>query len=891
MTTSRRSTAIAANVAVLVRSRRDRQHLADWLTDNTPYEATPVSELDPEVGSPFDCYLLDAYNLDHHAETLQSIKNSHSAFIPFLLFVPLSRVDQLTVDVWDRVDEIIWHSADETSMLDSRHLKFELQGRLRNLIQQRETTADLDRRKQVTRILNRILRHNLRNDLNVIQGYVSMLAAEFDSPPEYYTVITRNIEQLRSLTNKARIFDEAVERTHDTETYSILELFNTIAADVRSEYPAVTFRLDVPDDATVQARPPIKRALLELIENAAKHGGADSIVTVSASQSETETRIRITDTGPGLSDLEREAMEGGLEEALSHGGGLGHAMVNWIVSNHDGAIDTTVNDRGTTITITLPRRHADEPSHDVSTSSLSPTDDRFKAVFETTSDAIVLTDDQGRVIEANSAAGELFETQVQEMHGRHLTEFVPDELWSTLATATGEEPRAQQGEVTIGRSDGSERFVFYSTHGNLNGNQRMLVLSNRTEQIRYRDRMRELYETSLDFSRTQDVDEVGDIVCDAIQDVLGFRDGGLAVADSDQEGTVPVALTDGMGEILGGELDVFPDESLPDQVIERGDELVVDDLSTTEFPEAETLPPVSLIGIPLEENEAFVGFVDDRSGEVSTVTLDLARLLATATDTALSRIRRERALRESERRLSLALEAAGAGVWEWDMESDEVLWNETMEQLLGLEPGAFEGTFEAFLQRVHPQDGEQLEAEIDRTIAAAQTASWEVRLEHADGSYRWFDTRALVVTGSEGTPSRMIGVGIDTTETKKREKELLEAETIFEQAQDAMFLIDVAADEFRIKRVNEAYEEVVGLSRAELKGKTPTELAGSAVGDEIAARYNECIQRRETTTYEEMIPIEGEKRYWETKLSPVIEEGSVVSLVGTTRDITDRKYT
>lgn len=395
--------AITANVAVLVRSRRDRQRLTDWITNNTDYEATPVSDLRPVMESRFDCYLLDAYQLEHHAETVQSIKDSQSAFVPFLLFVPLSRVDRLTADVWDRVDDIIWHSEDAESMLDSRHITFELQGRLRNLLQQRETAADLDRRKQVTRILNRILRHNLRNDLNVIQGYVSMLAAELGGPSESYTTITRHIERLQKLTDQARVFDAAVERTHDLETYSLRKLLEMIVAEVRSEYPTVTFTQDVPDDATIEARPPIKRALLEVIDNAAKHGGPNPAVTVSASQSEAETEISIADTGPGLPAVEREAMEQGLEEALSHGGGLGHAMVNWIVSNHGGAIDTIVNDRGTTVTITVPQRHTGETPRDVVPPMLSPTEDRFKAVFKATSDAIVLTDGRGRVIEANAA--------------------------------------------------------------------------------------------------------------------------------------------------------------------------------------------------------------------------------------------------------------------------------------------------------------------------------------------------------------------------------------------------------------------------------------------------------------------------------------------------------
>ena len=64
----------------------------------------------------------------------------------------------------------------------------------------------------------------------------------------------------------------------------------------------------------------------------------------------------------------------------------------------------------------------------------------------------------------------------------------------------------------------------------------------------------------------------------------------------------------------------------------------------------------------------------------------------------------ERALRESEERLRLSLEAGRMGAWEWMIGEGRVRWSETLERLHGLEPGTFAGTFEAYQADIHPQD-------------------------------------------------------------------------------------------------------------------------------------------------------------------------------------------
>jgi PAS domain S-box-containing protein len=113
---------------------------------------------------------------------------------------------------------------------------------------------------------------------------------------------------------------------------------------------------------------------------------------------------------------------------------------------------------------------------------------------------------------------------------------------------------------------------------------------------------------------------------------------------------------------------------------------------------------------------------------------------------------------------------------------------------------------------------------------------------------------------------------------------------VFQHAQDAVFVEDVLDEtEFRIERVNPAYERQTGLDAAEICGKTPRDILGEDVGATIETRYHECVTEHAPMEYEEMIPFGGETKYWRTALAPVIEDGTVVRLVGATREITDEE--
>lgn len=189
-----------------------------------------------------------------------------------------------------------------------------------------------------------------------------------------------------------------------------------------------------------------------------------------------------------------------------------------------------------------------------------------------------------------------------------------------------------------------------------------------------------------------------------------------------------------------------------------------------------------------------------------------------------ARKERERELEQAEQRLSFALEAADAAVWEVDLESNEIVWDESMEQVVGLDPGSFEGTYDAVADRVHPDDYDDIRATIDKAIEQGGKTRHELRFVDGSGEIQWLDTRARVFADSEGEPSRMVGISIDVTERKERERELQKNRTwlriLFDQAPDGIVVHDVCGDVFD---VNEALVGMLSYTRDELLEMTVTD--------------------------------------------------------------------
>ena len=147
----------------------------------------------------------------------------------------------------------------------------------------------------------------------------------------------------------------------------------------------------------------------------------------------------------------------------------------------------------------------------------------------------------------------------------------------------------------------------------------------------------------------------------------------------------------------------------------------------------------------------------------------------------IARKRAEHALRESEQRLRLAIEAAGVATWDWDLVADRVTWSGGDSTLFGVPPGDIDGSSELFLARVHPDDRTLFRDAIAEAIAGSGELRVEHRIVRSTGVVRWATCKGRVLRDLGGRPVRLLGTNADITQRKEAERQrehLIETEKL-----------------------------------------------------------------------------------------------------------------
>jgi signal transduction histidine kinase len=211
--------------------------------------------------------------------------------------------------------------------------------------------------EQIT-VLNRILRHDLRNDINVIQGHAELIKYGSVDPAEGADSIMRRADDIISLSESARKFEQIIRTEQPKlEVADLTDIVDTYADDVRNTRRDVEITVDRPDTAPVQASPLVKSAVRNVIDNAIDHNDKPiAQVDIAITRSEAFVTLSVSDNGPGLPERELQIIQGGTETPLDHSSGLGLWITHWIVTKSGGWIEHEPNEpRGSTIQLVFPR--------------------------------------------------------------------------------------------------------------------------------------------------------------------------------------------------------------------------------------------------------------------------------------------------------------------------------------------------------------------------------------------------------------------------------------------------------------------------------------------------------------------------------------------------------
>ena len=214
------------------------------------------------------------------------------------------------------------------------------------------------RREQRLAVLNRVLRHNLRNDLNVVQGYLDIATDRVDDADlrGMLETATRKTAGVIELGEKARSIENAMGDGADgTASVAVRPLLRDIRDDLRAGADAEV-RIEAPGELSVRTDPSVLAVVLEnLVENAVEHTDTDApVVTVRVGTDEAGVTIEVEDDGPGVPDHELDVLDATEETALEHGSGLGLWIVKWGVASLGGTVAFDVSDAGTVARVTLP---------------------------------------------------------------------------------------------------------------------------------------------------------------------------------------------------------------------------------------------------------------------------------------------------------------------------------------------------------------------------------------------------------------------------------------------------------------------------------------------------------------------------------------------------------
>ncbi len=243
---------------------------------------------------------------------------------------------------------------------------------------------------------------------------------------------------------------------------------------------------------------------------------------------------------------------------------------------------------------------------------------------------------------------------------------------------------------------------------------------------------------------------------------------------------------------------------------------------------------------------------------------------------------------EKKTRFTQALEAAQAGVWEWNVNTGENVWSDELWALYGLKRGIEKPSFKLWADTIHPDDREPATQSVAAAVKNEAVLDFEYRVCYPDGSVHWIMSRGRPLRDQTGKKDRYIGTVIDITERKLAENQLIKLSAAIQQSPAIVLLTDSAGN---IEFVNPMFSEVTGYSSEEVMGKNPRLLKSGLTPKSIYDDLWKTILSGGIWRGEFRNRKKNRELYWESEVISALfdSKGVITNFVAVKEDITERK--
>jgi len=228
-------------------------------------------------------------------------------------------------------------------------------------------------------------------------------------------------------------------------------------------------------------------------------------------------------------------------------------------------------------------------------------------------------------------------------------------------------------------------------------------------------------------------------------------------------------------------------------------------------------------------------------------------------------------------RLRLALDAAHAGIWEWDLRTNKNVWSDELWRVYGLEPHNYEPSYETWRNTIHPDDRLQAEQAVQTAAKNATNLKAEWRVVDRDGSLRWLMSRGKPIFDAQGRVERFLGVVIDITERKLAEQALKKNERVLrlfvEHSPAAIAMFD---RDMKYILTSRRFAQDFGLGNQDLAGRSHYEVFPE-IPERWKAIHQRCLAGAIEKADQDLVPRAGGALEWvHWEIHPWYEETGTI---------------